>query len=53
MDSVWDAVPGGLAESVTVTVKVEVVADVGLPVMTPPGERLTPAGRDPEVIDHV
>jgi hypothetical protein len=44
----------GELESVAVTVKVVVPDAVGVPVMEPvAGTRLSPAGRDPEVTDHV
>jgi hypothetical protein len=44
----------GELESVAVTVRVVVPEVVGVPVMEPvAGARLSPAGRDPEVMDHV
>ena len=52
---VAEAVTGvGVAESVTWTVIGELDAPVGVPVIAPVvGFRLRPAGRLPEVIDHV
>ena len=43
----------GEEESVTCTVNVEVPAVVGVPEITPDELRLSPAGRDPDVRDHV
>jgi hypothetical protein len=44
----------GVVESVTVTVKSEVAAAVGVPVMAPvEASRLSPAGKVPVVTDHV
>jgi hypothetical protein len=54
MDKANDAVCGDVAESVTVTVKGEVPATVGVPEITPVAlSRVSPVGRDPAVIDHV
>ena len=39
--------------SVTRTVKVDVPAAVGSPLIVPPGARDNPAGREPALIDHV
>jgi hypothetical protein len=39
--------------SFTATVNVAVPFDVGVPEITPPLERLRPAGRLPDEIDHV
>jgi len=48
-----EAVPEFEAESVTLTEKVVVPAAVGLPVITPPVERLRPAGSaEPEASDQ-
>ncbi len=41
-----------LAESFTWTVNEEEPVVVGVPEMTPAGERLSPAGRDPVATDH-
>jgi hypothetical protein len=44
----------GLSASVTVAVKLDVPLVVGVPEITPLlGARLSPAGRLPEVIDHL
>jgi hypothetical protein len=43
----------GVAESVTLTVKFEVPAVVGVPLMTPPELKDSPAGSVPESSDHV
>jgi len=43
----------GTELSVTFTVKLDVPAVVGKPVSTPALERVSPAGRLPEEIDHV
>jgi hypothetical protein len=44
----------GVAESVTITVKLAVAAMVGVPEMTPvAGVRLSSVGRAPAEIDHV
>jgi len=54
MDKADDAVCGDVAESVTVTVKGEVPATVGVPEIIPVApSKVRPAGRDPAVIDHV
>ena len=37
----------------TVAVNVEDPAVVGVPLITPPEERLSPAGSEPEVVDQV
>ena len=42
-----------LAESVTVTVKVNAPLCVGVPLRTPAELKVTPAGNAPEVNDHV
>ena len=48
------AVPAGVAESVTDTVKLAVATAVGVPVMAPVAAfRLRPAGREPTEIDQV
>jgi hypothetical protein len=44
---------GGVAESVTVTVKLKVPAAVGVPEITPPGLKVNPVGRAPDVMLHV
>jgi hypothetical protein len=49
-DSGWLAVIGSTDESDTWTANVEVPAEVGVPEMSPLGERVRPAGNDPEVI---
>ena len=41
------------ALSVRLTVKFDVPTAVGAPVIMPDGERVNPAGREPERIDHV
>ena len=46
------AVAGGAALSVTFTVKVLDPAVLGVPVMVPPADRLSPAGSDPLASDH-
>jgi hypothetical protein len=48
--AVWGV---GAAESVTVTVKVEVPGVVGTPVITPAELRVSPPGRLPEVTAHM
>jgi hypothetical protein len=49
-----DAVCVGLLLSVTITVKVAVAALVGVPEIVPvDGVRTSPAGKLPELIDHV
>jgi hypothetical protein len=52
MDSCAEAVCAGDPLSFTATVKVEVPAAVGVPVMKPPLDRLKPAGRLPDAIDQ-
>src|SRR5882757_9402592 len=42
------AVPTGVLESVTLMVKLDVPTTVGVPVMTPVGDSLSPVGRVPE-----
>ena len=42
------AVPIGVLESVTPIVKLDVPETVGVPVITPVGDSLSPAGREPE-----
>jgi hypothetical protein len=41
-----------LAVSVTFAVKVDDPAAVGVPVIAPPADKLSPAGRDPFANDH-
>jgi hypothetical protein len=54
IDRLAEAVLGGLLESVTVTVKLDVPDAVGVPVIAPDeAPRLSPAGSEPEVIAHV
>jgi len=54
MDKAKDAVCGDVAESVAVTVKVDVPGTVGVPEITPEAlSKVRPAGRAPAVIDHV
>jgi hypothetical protein len=53
IDSCEYAVCAGDPLSFTATVNVEVPVPVGVPEITPPLERLRPAGRLPEEIDHV
>jgi hypothetical protein len=49
-----DVVCAGLAESVTEAVKAAVPVEIGVPEINPVDEaRLSPAGRLPEVMDHV
>jgi len=43
----------GFPESVTVAVKLNLPRVVGVPVTAPAGERVSPVGRLPEVIDQV
>jgi hypothetical protein len=52
-DSCADAVCAGELLSVTVTVKLDVPAVVGVPEITPPLDIVNPAGRLPDVTDHV
>ena len=52
-DSCADAVCAGDALSFTATVNVEVPVAVGVPEITPALDRLSPAGRLPDEIDHV
>jgi hypothetical protein len=47
------AILAGELESVTLTVKLEVPVAVGVPEIVPALESVRPAGRDPELIDHV
>ena len=44
---------GVAAESVTLTVKLEVAAAVGVPEITPVVARVSPAGREPEEMDDL
>jgi hypothetical protein len=54
IDRLAEAVLAGLFESVTVTVKLELPAAVGVPVIAPDEAfRLSPAGSAPEVSDQV
>jgi hypothetical protein len=53
IDRAFVAVSAGVCESVTLTVKLEVPAVVGVPEMTPPEERDNPAGSEPDASDHV
>ena len=46
------AVADALALSVTLTVKFDDPAVLGVPDMTPPGDSVNPAGNDPPDIDH-
>jgi hypothetical protein len=43
----------GDSESIAVTVKFEVPADVGVPVIVPAADSVSPAGSTPDVTDHV
>ena len=43
----------GVAESVTLAVKLAVPLAVGVPLMTPPELKKSPAGRLPDNTDHV
>src|SRR3990170_5051472 len=52
-ESACVAVAAGVAESLTRTVKLEVPAAVGVPLITPAALRLKPAGRLPVSTDHV
>ena len=52
-DSCADAICTGDPLSFTDTVNVEVPVAVGVPVITPALDRLKPAGRLPDEIDHV
>ena len=52
-ETAWVAVTAGVAESVTRTVKLEVAAAVGVPLMTPAALRFNPAGRVPDATVHV
>jgi hypothetical protein len=47
------AVCFGVLESVTCTVKLKGPDVVGVPEITPAGERLRPGGKDPENSNHV
>ena len=38
---------------VTLTVGVYVPAAVGVPLMTPPGDKVSPVGKEPDASDHV
>ena len=52
--SVADWLWAGWLESVTLNVSnVAFTAAVGVPLITPPAERLNPAGSVPDVSDHV
>jgi hypothetical protein len=54
MERLAGAVCAGLSESVTVTVKLEVPAVVGVPVMSPvEASRVSPAGSVPVVTDQL
>jgi hypothetical protein len=53
IDSEADLVCTGLPLSLTLTVKVDVPLAVGFPEITPPELSVNPAGRLPEVIDHL
>ena len=54
IDVAADLACAGLLLSLTVTVKLEVPFAVGVPEMMPlPAARVNPAGRLPEVTDHV
>ena len=54
IDIAADFVCVGLPLSLTVTVKLDVPVAVGVPEITPvAAARVTPAGRLPELIDHV
>ena len=54
MDRAWSSVSGVPWESVTRTVKLEVLAVVGVPEIVPVDEPSdSPAGSDPEMTDHV
>ncbi len=45
---------GGFSESVSLTVKLKVPEDVGVPEITPVvALRTSPAGKEPALIDHV
>jgi len=50
IDIDWVSFP---TEFDTLTVKVFVPAAIGVPLMTPSEERLSPAGSEPSDIDHV
>jgi hypothetical protein len=52
MVSDWETVFVGLLASVTVTVTVDEPAAVGVPATVQP-DRVKPAGREPELIEHV
>jgi hypothetical protein len=47
------AVPAGLAESLTLTVKLKVPVAVGVPEIAPVLVKLRPAGKEPLVIDQL
>ena len=51
--NVADFVWAGEPLSFTVTAKVKLPAEVGVPAMTPVGETESPPGNWPELIDHV
>ena len=54
IESATDLLCAGLPASVTVTVKLDVPLELGVPVIRPvPPFRLSPAGRLPAVIDQV
>jgi hypothetical protein len=54
IEVVTDFVCAGLPESVTVAVKLDVPVTVGVPEIAPVvADRVRPAGRLPEVTDHV
>jgi hypothetical protein len=53
-DTTADALCAGLAESETFTVKLKFPLEVGVPVIKPvEATSASPAGRLPDVIDHV
>jgi hypothetical protein len=53
IDRAFVAVSAGACESVTLTVKLEVPAVVGVPEITPPELKESPAGRLPELSDQL
>ena len=53
MLSAWSSVSGVACESVARTVKLDVPAAVGVPLITPPELKDSPDGRLPPLSDHV
>jgi hypothetical protein len=53
IDSCTDAVCTGNPLSCTPTAKLEVPLAVGVPEITPLGDNVSPAGKLPEITDHV